>query len=137
MATTGQAPLVEVFRAPVAPVATGSDYSTVVCAAPYDATVTAVKYVPNTTITGAATNTRKHDLLNKGQDGSGSTNAASLQYNNGVNAPAFDAKDITLSGTAANLAVVAGDVLAFASTHVGTGLADPGGTVEVTLSRNQ
>lgn len=44
--------------------------------------------------------------------------------------------DLALSSTAADLNVAVGDVLTVQSLHVGTtGLADPGGTVFVTLSR--
>ena len=55
---------------------------------------------------------------------------------NGVNATAFDEKAITLSATAENLEVVAGDVLALFSEAVGSGLADPGGTIQVTINRS-
>jgi hypothetical protein len=52
----------------------------------------------------------------------------------GVNAVAFDEKAITLSATASDLVVAAGDVLVWVSTAVGgTGLADPGGQVQVEI----
>jgi hypothetical protein len=54
----------------------------------------------------------------------------------GVNATGDDAKTIPLSGTAANLTVAAGDVLTFESTHVGTGIAEPGGTAIVEITRS-
>jgi hypothetical protein len=41
---------------------------------------------------------------------------------------------ITLSGTAANLVLAAGDTVIWNSTHVGTGITDPGGLVSVTLT---
>jgi hypothetical protein len=40
------------------------------------------------------------------------------------------------AGTAANLVLAAGDVLNWNSLHVGSGIADPGGLVVVTYSRN-
>lgn len=104
--------------------------------APFDGTVTSVTYVPVAAITGANTNTRAVSLVNHLQDGSGSTSIASLQFNSGVNAAAFDEKDVTLSGTAANLNVAAGDILEGKSAAVGTGLADPGGTLFVTIARS-
>jgi hypothetical protein len=103
--------------------------------APFDGTITDVSYVPVATITGANTNTRAVSLVNHAQDGTGTAIAATLQFNSGVNATGFDEKAITLSGTPANLAVVAGDVLEAKSTAVGTGLADPGGTLFVTIAR--
>jgi len=123
------------FEVPVPAVAGGSDDSNPVFIAPYDFTLESVTFVPKSTITGANTNTRKHELVNKGAAGSGSTVMASLQYNSGVNATGFDEKTITNSGTAADLNGSSGDVVAFASTHVGTGLADPGGLLKVTISK--
>jgi hypothetical protein len=48
----------------------------------------------------------------------------------------MDETAIPLSGTPANLVVAAGDELQWQSTHVGTGIADPGGRVEVTFNRS-
>ena len=48
-----------------------------------------------------------------------------------------EATRVTLSTTPANLVVAAGDVITVQSLHVGsTGLADPGGTVLIALSRS-
>lgn len=97
-------------------------------------TVSAVTYSTVTAITGANTNTRSVSLVNKGQAGAGSTVVATLQFNSGVNTTASDEKTITLSSTAADLVVAAGDVLQWQSTAVGTGIADPGGLVNVTIA---
>ena len=135
--STGLHPRVERFYLPVPAVATaGNTDENPVIKAPFTGVVQLVSYVPKTTITGAATNTRKVSLLNKGQAGAGTTEAAGLQFNNGVNAPAFDEKAITLSGTTADLNVVAGDVLSFKSAAVGTGIVDPGGLLVVELARD-
>lgn len=124
-------------QVPVQPQATaGNDLNTQVYVAPRAATVSAVSYVPVTTITGANTNTRKVVLVNLGQTGSGNTVVATLQFDSGVNATAGQAKTITLSGTAANLVLAAGDVLQWQSTHVGTGIADPGGLVAISTTAN-
>lgn len=132
-----QSPLVRVVEQDVPAVGTaGNDASTIVCQAPFDGTVTAVQLVPLSAITGADTNSRTVALTNKGQAGSGSTSMASLALTNGVNAAADDEKAVTLSGTPANLAVAAGDTLLWTSTHVGTGITDPGGLVRVTFSRS-
>src|SRR5690349_15951228 len=119
-------------QVPVQPQATaGSSLNSIVYVAPRDLTVTAVSYTTVTAITGANTNTRSVSLVNKGQAGAGTTVIATLQFNSGVNTVAADEKTITLSGTAADLVVVAGDVLQWQSAAVGTGIADPGGLVTI------
>ena len=128
-------PLQQVVQEDAAAVATASTLSTVASRAPFAGTVSAVTYTPVAAVTGANTNTRKVELINRGQAGAGSTVIASLQFDSGVNAVAFDEKTIVLSGTPANLAVAAGDILEWKSSAVATGLADPGGSVTVTFTR--
>lgn len=136
MANANAAPVALYPAAVCPPVATaGNDADTPVFVAPFDCTVTAVTYVPAATITGAATNNRTLTLRNKAQDGSGSTTVATLNFGNGTNANAFDEKVIPLSGTPANLALAAGDVLALQSLHIGTGITDPGGLCRVSVAR--
>jgi hypothetical protein len=130
------APNVHVLTADAAPVAGGSDATIPVGVSPFAGVVTAVQYIPSATITGAATNNRTLSVVNKGQAGGGSTSVATIGFGNGTNATGFVNTTVPLSGTAANLEVAAGDVLAFASVHVGTGIADPGGEVRVTISRS-
>jgi hypothetical protein len=131
------APLQRTIEADVPAVSTaGNDDDTVIAQAPFDCTVTAVQYVPEAAITGANTNTRSVSLINKGAAGSGTTSVAALQFDSGVNASANDEKAITLSGTAANLVLAAGDTLLWRSLHIGTGQTDPGGLVRVTVTRN-
>lgn len=130
------APLVNVLEMAVPAVATaGNDDTTVVGQAPFAGTVTSVQYVAEAAITGAATNNRSVSLVNKGAAGSGTTVVATLAFGSGVNATAFDEKAITLSVTAADLVIAAGDTLAWVSTHIGTGITDPGGIARVTVSR--
>lgn len=130
------APYIQKIGTVVQPVATaGNDLTTVVARAPFAGTVTAVNYVAGADITGAATNNRTFTLTNKGQDGNGTTVVATLNMASGVNASDFDEKGITLSVVAAATTVAEGDVLAWTSLHVGTGIADPGGEVVVTFSR--
>lgn len=118
-----------------APMATaGTDLSTVAFIVPRAGTVTAVTYTTVTAITGAATNKRDVSLINKGQAGAGSTVIATLSFDTGINTVAYDEKPITLSGTPANLVVAAGDVLQWLSDAIGTGIADPGGLVAVTIA---
>jgi hypothetical protein len=98
--------------------------------------VTKISYTPNANITGVNTDTRKIAVVNKALDGSGTTEVGALQFNSAVNATAYDEKAVTLSGTAANLVVAEGDILLFASTVVGNGLADPGGHVILEFTRS-
>lgn len=129
------APFGTVLQTPVQPQATaGSNLNSIVFRVPNDGSVGWVSYTTVTAITGANTNTRSVSLVNKGQTGAGSTVIATLQFNSGVNTVAADETPITLSGTPANLNVSAGDILQWQSTAVGTGIADPGGLVAVTLS---
>lgn len=122
-------------QAAVAPVSTaGNSLNTNLFTAKRAGTVTAVTYSTVTAITGANTNTRSVSLVNKGQAGAGTTIIATLQFNSGVNTVASDEKTITLSSTAADLVVAAGDVLQWQSTAVLTGIADPGGLVSVTIA---
>lgn len=131
-----QAPLVQTLKSQADAVAAGSDATTELGEAQFAGTVTRVAYIPSATITGADTNSRTVTIVNKGQSGVGTTTVATLALTSGVNATGSDAKAVTLSGTAANLVVAQGDVLAFVSTHVGTGLADPGGQVVVEITRS-
>jgi hypothetical protein len=103
--------------------------------APYDLTIIGASFIPVANITGAATNHRKVELLNKGLAGAGATVMADLAFDNGINAVAFDEKPITLSATPANRDAVAGDVMAWYSSTPGTGIADPGGLVTITFKR--
>lgn len=135
MANANAAPLSLYPAATLPAVATGTDADVAVFIAPFDCTVSAVTYTPNATITGADTNSRTLNLRNKGLTGGGSTVVASKAFTVGVNATAYDETTITLSGTAANLDLVAGDVLALQSDSVGTGLADPGGLLRVSVTR--
>jgi len=135
MAVT-KAPLVSTIRLPMASVATASDLTSPIGFVPFAGVVSAVRYIPTSVLTGADTNSRTCSVYNRGQAGAGTTAVASKAFTAGVNAPANDATDITLSGTAANLVVAAGDVLDWESLHVASGLADPGGVVEVDITRS-
>jgi homoaconitase/3-isopropylmalate dehydratase large subunit len=93
--------------------------------------IVSATYTPDTVLTGADTNSATLEILNAGAAGSGTTQAAAKAFTNGVNAAAKDETTLTLNATAANQEVVAGDVLVFRRTKVGTGLATPAGFVRV------
>ena len=131
-----QAPRTEEYMVNTPAVATGASATTSVVEAPYAGSITEVKYVPVAAVTGVNTNTRRVSLVNKGQAGAGNTEMAFLQFDAGVNGVAFDASLLTLSATPANRNFVEGDILAWVSAAVGSGLADPGGEVIAVLSRS-
>lgn len=130
------APLSRTIEADVPAVGTaGNTEESVIGQVPFDCTVTAVEYVPEAAVAGAATNNRTFSLVNKGQAGSDSTTVATVTMDSGVNATAYNERALTLSGTPANLDLSAGDTLQWRSVPNGTGITDPGGVVRVTLSR--
>lgn len=134
---TETAPQITTIERNVPAAAAGADAETDLDFVAVTGTVTTVTYIPATVLTGANTDSRTIVLVNKGQSGAGTTIVATKAFTSGVNAPADDATAITLSGTAANLVVTAGDVLVWQSTHVGsTGLADPGGLAHLELTRS-
>lgn len=134
---TDHAPLSQSLTARAPAVAATSDATTNVAEAPFAGTVSEVSYIPDAAITGANTDTRTISLINKGADGTGTTVVATLALTSGVNAAASDEKALTLSAVAGATTVADGDILAFKSTHSGSsGLADPGGLVEVEISRS-
>jgi hypothetical protein len=99
--------------------------------------VSSVSYTPGANVTGADTDSRTVSLINKGADGNGTTVIATLDFVEGVDAADFDETAIPLSETPADLEVAAGNILAWVSAHVGsTGLADPGGLVQVEIGRS-
>jgi hypothetical protein len=130
-------PFSEVFEAQDPGVAITTDDTFAFEAMPFAGKVTAVTYVPEAASTGDNTNKRTYTLVNKGASGSGTTVMATLDLVTGTDLVAFDEKAATISATAADLVFAAGDVLAWKSTHAGTGLVDPGGKVRVTVQRAQ
>lgn len=130
------APLVRVVEEGVPAAAAGASDDTLLGQAPFAGTVTTVEYVPEAAITGQATNFRTVSLVNKAQDGTGTAVVATLAFDSGgVTATANNERIIPLSVTPANLVVAAGDTLQWRSVFTGSGLADPGGIVRVTISR--
>jgi hypothetical protein len=132
------APLKQTLEQAVPAVTILATDDTVIGEAPFAGTVTGVSYTAEANITGAASPaSRTFSLINKGLDGNGTTVVATLAMVGGVNALDFDELAITLSGTPANLVLVAGDVLSWNSAPVGgTGLVDPGGKVSVEITRS-
>jgi hypothetical protein len=124
-------PLVRTYTRRNPAVAAGSDAELCAIVADEAGTVSSVEYIPDATITGAATNNRTLSVENK----TATLQPASLNFANAVNATQFVSKTITLGGAAA-LVVNAGDVLTFKSLHIGTGIADPGGLVRIKITKS-
>jgi hypothetical protein len=96
-------------------------------------TVTGVRWIPAAAVTGDNTNYFSLAAQNKGTAGAGTTAVtATKAYTTGTNSVAFDAEDLTLSSTAADLNMAAGEVLTLKRTVAASGLAQPDGLVEVT-----
>lgn len=112
--------------------AAGTDYSEVLCTAPFAGTITGAVFLPDAAKSGDTTTATTWTIANKTQ----TLNAAALAFITGVDLVAFTSKAITVSGTGSNLVVALGDVIALVKTHASTGLAMPSGVVEVTFSRN-
>lgn len=98
--------------------------------APFDMVITAVKWVPTANITADGTNYFDLALRNRGSDAAGTADAATRSYA-ATDSTAFVSEDMTLSSTAADLEVAAGDVLTIERTVAGTGLAMPDGVVQI------
>lgn len=130
-----RAPYVTRLTADVPAVAQAATASTAILEAPFAGTVTAVSYTPVANITGDSTNSRTLTLVNKGTDGNGTTVVATLAYTTGVNATDFNEDALTLSAVEGATTVAEGAILAWVSTHVASGLADPGGLVQIDFSR--
>lgn len=134
--TAASAPLVHRLQATIPALGAGVAGDQTVGKAPFAGTVTAASFTPEANITGDTTNTRTLTLTNKGQDGNGTTAVATIAFITATNATDFNEVAFTLSGTAANLVVADGDILAVVETIGASGLANPGGLVSVEITRS-
>ena len=99
--------------------------------APFRGVITAVEFIAAAAVAGAVTNNFTLNLRNRTTAGVGTAVPATLNFTNGVNAVAQAPTSLTLSATAADLAVAKGDVLTLEKAIVGTGLACPDGCVVI------
>lgn len=98
---------------------------------PFRAVVTRVTFTPDAAVTGATTDAPTLTCTNRGTDGLGTTAVAAKAFITGEDMVAYDAEDITVSATAANLNVAEGDVLSLNKTVAGSGTVIPAGKVTV------
>lgn len=133
-----KAPLVRTIEGDVGAASAGDAQDQVIGEAPFAGTVTGVSITPEAALTADATNFRTFRLVNKGQDGSGTTVVASFATDTVTDDDlvAFDEKAIPLSGTAANLDVAEGDILVADETTDGTGVAHSGYHMRIDISRS-
>lgn len=120
-----------IFPIPVAgqaTAATADEFSGMV--APFDMTITAVKWIPAAAVTANGTNFFTLTVRNRGAAGSGTALPAQRSYA-ATNSVAFVAENATLSSTAADLDVAAGEVLTIEKLVTASGLAMPDGVVQI------
>lgn len=98
--------------------------------APYDAQVTAVTFVPSAAITANGTNFATYTLT-RHTAGAAAATVATRSWA-ATNSVALTAEAMTLSGTAANLLLTAGDTLTVIKTVDASGLVIPAGLLVVT-----
>jgi hypothetical protein len=138
-------PLTRTINAELAPVPQAASTEAEIGAAPFTGAVQFVTWTPDATTAGSpAPNSRTLQVIDHGPTGLGNTVIASLtltaaSYPKGVPVPiplAATGTTTPNNPTTGGAPVAAGDVLAFLSTSVGTGIADPGGELAVVADRS-
>jgi hypothetical protein len=97
---------------------------------PFNAKVTAVKWLPAANVTASGTNFSVLSVRNRKADASGTALPASRSYA-ATNSTAWVPEDCTLSSTAADLLLNAGDILTVQMIHTASGVVIPAGVVRV------
>jgi hypothetical protein len=116
----------------IAGVAAGTPIEWPLMVAPFNMLVTGVKWCPNAAVTANGTNYATLNFRDRTTAGAGTVIPASRSYI-ATNSAALTSEAMTLSGTATDLNIAAGDVLTLAIAHTGTGLTIPPGLVQVSL----
>lgn len=94
--------------------------------------VTEVSILPAAAVAANGTNYRTWTLYNRGSDGTGTTVMATMDTST-TGLTDNDERLMTLSATAANLVVAAGDVLELVETVAAAGVAHSGGQCDVAV----
>lgn len=115
-------------------VALGSDGDQPCVVVPFNSTLTGIVFIPAAAITGDDTNNLIVKFKNAGQAGAGTTELATKTYATGVNSAAKVHEVFTLSSTAANLVLTAGDEIIWDKTETGSGLASVTGIAYFTFA---
>lgn len=94
--------------------------------------ITAAGFIPETKLTGAATNNLTLQFRNKGLLGTGTDGITDIKtYASGTDAEDFVEDALVLSSTAADLLVADGEVVALNKVENGTGLELPAGVAVI------
>lgn len=115
---------------PAAMVAAGTDDETPGVVMPFNATIKGGRFIPLAAVTANGTNFTTLSVRNRGAAAAGTALPLTRSWA-ATNSAAFVADALTVSGTASDLAVNAGDVLTVQRLHSGTGVVVPAGTVEI------
>jgi len=113
-----------------------TDYTVLVIPPGLTGNITAVTFTGDAVITGVDTNSARHDVIIKGLTGGDTRVAATKTYPNGVTTVAYDETALTVTTTAANSAVVPGDVVAFSIVKLASNVAvtTPRGLVKIVVN---
>jgi hypothetical protein len=120
------------FAANVPPTAAGTAIEVPVIILPFNATITAIRWIPGAAMTANGTNFCTFTPRNR-QAGAGAVVPATARSWVAGNSVATTPESLTLSGVAADVSPAAGDLITAHFTHSGTGLAIPAGLVQVTV----
>jgi uncharacterized protein YjdB len=107
-----------------------TDDEVVAFVAPFNLTITGVDWTPDAAVTANGTNYSAVSVRNRKADSSGSVLPASRSYA-ATNSAARVKEAMTLSSTAADLNVAAGDVITLQRIHTASGVIVPAGVVEI------
>lgn len=113
----------------------GTAQAVILGRAPKAGTLTAAAIFPVGAVAADTTDIRIWTIQNRGQAGTGTTSMATFSTLNTANGAlvAYDEAAFTLSGTAANLVVAAGDIIAVLETTSGAGKVHTGGRINATF----
>lgn len=100
---------------------------------PFNAVITAAKWIPGAAITANGTNFFTLSFRNRGAAGAGTVQWATARAYSSVNGVANTPEALTLSSTASDLNIAAGDLVTVQVTHTASGLAVPAGVVALTI----
>ncbi len=98
--------------------------------APFNLRVTAVRYLPNASLTGVTSTEATLDVMNRGVDGAQTDTIAVDSFDDDLDAVAFVPLDIVLTATLADRDVDEGHIIAVEKSVTSTGLAIDG-SIEV------
>lgn len=120
------------ITARTATVAMGATATHSLFRAPFDLDILAARFVADAAMTGDNTNSKIVELRNEGTDGTGAVAVAAADtFGTGDNLVAQSPRAFTLSATAADLELDAGEVLSAVITELAAGIAWPAGCWDI------